>query len=115
MIDVATIRSIIEQYEKFGWELRRVFLTSELQAKVESVVDRLFRGVEVKQSDLDAAWFTRTAKNGGTAWELRALEESPFALIEVVDPDITADELELTLSATEQQLRDRRHSASNGN
>ena len=115
MIDVATIRSIIEQYEKYRWELRRVLLTSGLHAKVEGVVDKLFRGVEVKQSDLDAAWFTRTAKNGGTAWELRALEESPFALIEVVDPDITADELELTLSATEQQLRDRRHSASNGN
>lgn len=115
MIDIATIHSIIEQYEKFGWELRRVLLTSDLHAKVGTAKDELFKGVDISQSDLDAAWFTRAAKNGGTAWELRALQESPFALIEVVDPDITADELEFTLSATEQQLRERRHSAFNGN
>jgi hypothetical protein len=115
MIDIATIRSIIEQYEKFGWELRRVLLTSGLQEKVETAQNELFDGVEVRQSDLDAVWFTRAAKNGGMAWELRALQESPFALIEVVDRDITADELELTLAATEQTLRERRYSASNGN
>ena len=115
MIDIATIRSIIEQYEKFGWDLRLVLLTSELQKRLETSTDELFKGVEVKLCDLDAAWFTRAAKNGGTAWELRALQESPFALIEVVDPDSSADELDLILAATEQQLRDRRHSASNGN
>jgi hypothetical protein len=115
MIDVATIRSIIEQYKKFGWELRRVLLTPKLDAEIEIAKEELFKGVEIKQSDLDAAWFTRAAKNGGTAWELRALQESPFALIEVVDPDVIAEEIDLILAATEQQLRDRRHSASNGN
>jgi hypothetical protein len=115
MIDIPTIRSIIGQYEKYGWELRRVLLTSGLQAEVEAAKDKLFKGVEVRQGDVDAAWFTRAAKNGGTAWELRALHVSPFALIEVVDPDIAAEDLEQTLAATEQKLRDRRHSASNGN
>ena len=115
MIDAVTIRSIIEQYEKFGWALRRVLLTRDLRAKIGIAADELFKGVTVKQSDVDAAWFTREAKNGGTAWELRALQEFPFALIEVVDPDATTDEIELTLSDTEQKLRDRRHSASNGN
>lgn len=115
MIDIATIRSIIEQYERFGWELRRVLLTSGLQANIGAAIDELFKGVEVKENDIDAAWFTRGAKNGGTAWELRALQEFPFALIEVVDPDATTDEIELTLSETEQKLRDRRHSVSNGN
>ena len=115
MIDIATIRSIIEQYGKFGWELRRISLTPELQTKIGTAIDDLFNGVEVKRCDLDAAWFTRASKNGGTAWELRALQDSPFALIEVVDPNISADELEITLASTEQKLRERRHSASNGN
>jgi hypothetical protein len=115
MIESSMIRSIIEQYERFGWELRRVLLTPGLRAKIGTAVGELFKNVEIKGSDLDAAWFTRAAKNGGTAWELRALQESPFALIEVVGPDIMTDELDLTLAATEQQLRDRRHSASNGN
>lgn len=115
MIAPDGIRSILQQYEKFGWRLQRVLLTPELKNGIGDKTEQLFPNVYVKDADLDAAWFTREAKHGGTAWELRALQESPFALIEVVDRDTSDDELESRLAEVEHRLRDRRRPAFDGN
>ena len=115
MIKAEAIRAIVSQYEGFGWQLRKVLLQPQLRASLEADLNDLFDHVDVIESDLDAAWFTREAKDGGMAWELRALHESPFALIEVVDADVSNSELNDILSDAEARLRERRWSRGNGN
>jgi hypothetical protein len=115
MISAEAVRSIISQYERFGWQLRKVLLRPQLRDSIAGEMDDLFGTVEVIESDIDAAWFTRESKGGGTAWELRALHDSPFALIEVVDADVSDSELDEVLGGIEQQLRERRWSRGNGN
>lgn len=84
MIGVTQIQEILKQYDKHGWNLRRVLLSAPLR---ESKPAAIFGQVEVTESELDALWFARTAANGGEAWELRSLSTAPFALVEVFDDD----------------------------
>jgi hypothetical protein len=107
MIGDGAIKAIVEQYERFGWKLKQVLLTPELRAALGDQINDLFRGVKIRDAKIDAAWFTREAKHGGVAWELRALRETPFALIEVMDRDATQDDLDAMHSAVEQKLSER--------
>lgn len=89
MISVEQIREILAQYEKHGWTLRRVLLSDELRVRVYNELVSMTGGgaVEfVSSGDVEAAWFSRTSKNG-EAWELRHLSTTPFALFEVFDED----------------------------
>ena len=105
MIDAEGIRSIVQQYRRFGWELRRVLLTPEMEKHLGPAADELFGGIPVARSAINGAWFTRPSKHGRMAWEIRALEDLPYALIEVVDAGLTDAELENILSGTEEKLR----------
>ncbi|HYJ91739.1 MAG TPA: hypothetical protein VEV84_10545 [Pyrinomonadaceae bacterium] len=113
MIDEEGIRAIITQYEKFSWRLRRALLTSELRDRLGSSLTGLFGNAEIIDSDLDAAWFSRPSKGKSIAWELRRLDEFPFALVEVVD----IDSLELTevFERLEDDMRNRVRPRSQGN
>lgn len=104
MIDSASIREIIEVYKKHGWSLRRVLLSPQLRSFIGADVDELFGDAGLQNSDLDAAWFSRTTKNDGTAWEIRHLSAAPFALLVVVIDEQA--ELEKALLDTESRLRD---------
>jgi hypothetical protein len=111
MISDDSVKALLEQYERFGWTLQQVLLTPELRAALGSQINELFRGVNLRDAKIDAAWFTRESKHGGVAWELRELNESPFALIEVMDRDATKDELEAMRSVVEQKLGERQRAA----
>lgn len=115
MITAEAIRAIVSQYEKFGWRLQKVLLRPQLRESLDTELSALFGNVELVESDLDAAWFTRDSKGGRIAWELRALQDSPFALIEVVDIAASDDELSEIRQGVEKQLRERRQSRDNGN
>ena len=104
MIDAASIREIINVYAKHGWSLRRVLLSADLRASLGVETGGLFVGASLHPSDLDAAWFSREAKNDGTAWEIRHLSAAPFALLVVVQDE--AAELEDALLDTEERLRE---------
>jgi hypothetical protein len=100
VIEPQAIASVSAQYKKHGWTLRRLLLTDTAQA---SGLD-LEPAVQVSQSDLNAAWFTRSSTPGTEAWELRTLEGTPFALLEVIPDGTPADDLETALKGVEQRM-----------
>jgi hypothetical protein len=114
MIGAEDIEAIVSQYERFGWKLDRLLLTRDLAARLSGHANAIFSDTPVESSDLDAAWFTRASKGGGTAWELRALEAFPFAYVEVIPDDMSAEEQDEILQATEDKLRERRAQTAKG-
>jgi hypothetical protein len=107
MIGADDIAAILAQYESFGWRLERLLLSQDLESQLGDRVDQLFAETPIEACDLDAAWFTRGSSDG-TAWELRALEAFPFAYVEVIPDDMSADQREEILAETEEKLRERR-------
>lgn len=103
MIDAAAFGGIIALYDKHGWKLRLVLLSAPLKERLAGAVPT---GVEVKDSDLDAAWFSRSSRPESTAWEIRHLSENPFALVEVIENDTDEKEAEAVLSAAEAKMLD---------
>ncbi len=87
MTDASTIAEIIKTYQKYGWILRRVLLTSKSVRKLQRDKDALFGDAAIVDSVIDAAWFSRPPKSGGVAWEVRYLGDIPFALLEKVDEE----------------------------
>jgi len=85
MIVADEIEEIIATYRKYGWILRRVLLTEDLNAKLEGRTNNLFENVRIDRSEMDAAWFSRPPQIGGVSWELRYLGDIPFALLEKID------------------------------
>lgn len=106
MIGEDTVRSILAQYDRYGWKLRRVLLSSELQNQLGRAVATLFGDAEIAKSDIDAGWFSRASPRGSVVWELRWFSEFPFALLEVIGPDAEPNEIERILRETEDQLKE---------
>lgn len=105
MIDERQVQEILAQYQRHGWNLRRVLLSPATMAKL-SFAD-LFGQATVIATDFDAAWFSRGAADGGEAWELRTLSAAPFALIEVfedTDDEVVREEIRHEM---ETQMRER--------
>lgn len=105
-IDVA---SLVKQYEKHGWQIRRLLVASE---ELRSAVSSLkASGVvfEVVESDKDAVWFSRRSQEGREAWELRRLSGSPFALVAVIEDSSSEEERRAVLSETEDRMFDGSH------
>ena len=107
MISVDGIAAIIAQYERFGWRLRRVLLTPELRKQLGDTSSPLFRNAEIVNRDLDAAWFSRPSRGNGVAWEIRRLDDFPFALVEVIEVDADDDIADEVFSRLESDLRAR--------
>lgn len=99
MIDAESVKEIIAIYSKHGWLLRRVLLST----KSKNDLSGLFAGIEIRDSAIDAAWFSRPPRNGGVAWELRYLGNTPFALFEMADEN--AADFEQVLAAVVERLR----------
>jgi hypothetical protein len=114
MIGADGIRAILAQYEKYGWQLRRVLLSSWLRTSLGEEIVSLFASGDVIESDIDAAWFSRPSRGKSVAWELRHLNEFPFALLDVVDPNIDDKDLANVLEQTEDRLRERINSRKKG-
>jgi hypothetical protein len=93
-------RETVSTYSKYGWELRRVLLTTSSRTALENELDRI---PSVAGSDIDAAWFSRPAADSAVAWELRYLGETQYALLEYLNEN-DAD-FEERLTAVEQRLR----------
>lgn len=102
MIDLSAVTDIISTYEKHGWKLRRVLLS----AKLASIANRsdLFGRAEIRDSLIDGLWFSRRSRRGTEAWELRAISLSPFALLENIPDELSAEDAEDILHETEHRL-----------
>lgn len=92
MIEAAAISEILTQYKKHGWTLRRVLLSQKLREKLSPAAPDVFGEVEIIDSSLDAAWFSRRSKPEFEAWEIRHLSSTPFALVEVLENSFSAEQ-----------------------
>jgi hypothetical protein len=102
-----SIRETIAMYSKHGWALRRVLLSVATAATLRDERADLFGAADVAESDIDAAWFSRTSTGSRVAWELRRLGGEPFALMEVVDDSAGADEIDDMIADVESRMRNR--------
>ena len=105
MIKAAQIAEILLLYKKHGWILRRVLLSEELRKNLGAAPATLFGAAEIRESAIDAVWFSRPPNAAQETWELRRLSVTPFALLEIFDADDEADIREETLAEVESQMK----------
>jgi hypothetical protein len=97
-------REIIATYRKHGWEPRRALLRETSQDEVSSVLEGQ---IEIAPAPIDAIWFSRPSSNQREAWELRLIEESPYALFETFPADLSEEERERLRKEMEERARQR--------
>jgi len=101
MISSEQIHALLAQYEKHGWNLRRVLLSAEAR---ENLPNTLFGQIEIVLSELNALWFSRASFAGRETWELRHISDAPFALVEVFEADDEEDAREEARQEMQTQL-----------
>jgi len=98
---------LVATYRKHGWELRSALLQpathTELIAAEEA---QLLQGVPVRESPVEALWFSRPSHNKREAWELRLLAQTPYALFETFELDETEEERNDVRQEMEARMRD---------
>lgn len=104
MITTYQINEILELYRKFDWVLRRVLLTKDLRDYLETDIETLFADAQIIPSKVNAAWFSRPGKNKRESWELRALSENPFALLETFGEGDTEEHREKILAELQTRM-----------
>ena len=104
MIDAVSIREMIALYSKHGWTLRRVLLSEALRSRLSGEAGELFGEAEIRMAPLDAAWFARSSSPSSTAWEIRHLSPTPFALVGVLGDDMSEETAEELLAETERKM-----------
>ncbi|MGD9561555.1 MAG: hypothetical protein AB7F88_04710 [Pyrinomonadaceae bacterium] len=105
MIGREAIEQILSQYTKHGWTLRRVLLSEQVRKHLPGIDER-FEKAEISASELDGLWFSRSSRPGITAWELRHLAETPFALVENVPDTADAEAADTVLKSVEIKMID---------
>lgn len=95
---------LVATYRKYGWELRSVLLQPVTLAVLQKT--ELLDKVPVKESSVDALWFSRPSHNNREAWELRLLSQTQYALFEAFEPDETEEERDDMKLEMEARLRD---------
>ncbi len=90
MSNIKLIDELIRQYEKFGWETQSLLLTEETQ---KGITKKTLDDFEIKTASFDAIWFSRLSKNQKTAWELRHINENPYALFELIEEEQELDKV----------------------
>jgi hypothetical protein len=106
MISAGQIAEILSLYERHGWILRRVLLSSKLKNHLADSLEKLFGEAQIVSSDIDAMWFSRLKRNHQESWELRRLSEIPYALLAVFDAEEEEEKIrEETLREIELKMK----------
>jgi hypothetical protein len=103
MNQVERIREIVATYQKHGWRLERLLLRPETSAELAG---ELTEGAAVREAEVDALWFARASHTGRTAWELRLVAETPYALFETFEADEADEDREEVRREMEARLAD---------
>jgi hypothetical protein len=99
-------QQIISTYRKHGWTLRRVLLRQQTRAELSLQSETLFADATIKDAEVDALWFARTSHGQREAWELRLINETPYALFEIFEIDESEEDREDLRLEMEARLRD---------
>ncbi|HYO99452.1 MAG TPA: hypothetical protein VER76_04635, partial [Pyrinomonadaceae bacterium] len=77
-------RETLATYRKYGWQLARVLMRPATLAELRAATGgEEFESLPARESSVDALWFVRPAAGGRESWELRLVNESPYALFEM--------------------------------
>lgn len=98
---------LVATYRKHGWELRSALMQPSTLAELQAQEAQLLNPVDVRESPVDALWFSRPSSNNREAWELRLLEQTQYALFEAFEADET--EMQREEARTEMEARLREH------
>jgi len=93
-------------YRKHGWNLHSALLKSSTRAELEADEPALLANVPVRDSEVDALWFSRPSHNNREAWELRLLAQTPYALFENFEPEETEEERDEVKQEMEARMRE---------
>ena len=99
-------KEIIANYERHGWELRRVLLKPATRADLNEQATEIFNEATLVDAEVDALWFARPSHAGREAWELRLVTEQPYALFEAFEADETEAEREEARIEMENKMRE---------
>jgi len=97
---------LVATYRKHGWELKRALLQPATRAVVNAKEADILAPVTIKEDVIDALWFARPSNNNRTAWELRLLAETQYALFETFEADENEEQREEMRLEMEARLRD---------
>lgn len=104
MSTAVALNEIVKTYQNYGWTLRRVILTAETRQRLVGEIAVIEKSVLIETADINALWFSR--QNGDNeAWELRALNSSPYALFESFAAHISPIERERVRREMEERLK----------
>jgi hypothetical protein len=103
MSDIEVIVNLADQYAKHKWALRRILLSATSFEGLSNGCKTQFPDAEVLVREIDAIWFSRKNK-GSETWEIRRIGSPPFALVDVVDDAVSADERENRLASLEFEM-----------
>ncbi len=107
MISQIAVEQIIKLYRQHGWHLQRVLLTADSSKSFADTPEIIFGAAEIIESEMDGAWFSRASNAEQTAWELRHLSASPFAMMEMIDNELGAEERQEILEMIEDRLSEK--------
>ena len=84
-------KEIVASYRKHGWQLRRVLMCEETRGHFAESSEPGFEGLIAEVAEVDALWFARPSHAGREAWELRHVSETPYALFEAFEADVSEE------------------------
>lgn len=99
-------KEIIANYQRHGWELRRVLIKPATRADLNQQASEIFGKANLVDAEVDALWFARPSYAGREAWELRLVAEQPYALFEAFEADETEEEREEARIEMENKMRE---------
>jgi hypothetical protein len=97
---------LVATYQKHGWVLKGALMQVVTRAELSPAQLASLESAHVKESTIDALWFSRPSHHNREAWELRLVAETQYALFETFEADETEaqrDEVRLEMEA---RLRD---------
>jgi hypothetical protein len=97
---------LVATYRKHGWELRGTLLQPATLAELNAEAALQLEGLMIRESPVDALWFSRPSHQNREAWELRLLAQTPYALFETFEPDETEEERKDVRSEMEARMRE---------
>jgi hypothetical protein len=97
---------VVATYRKHGWELKRALLQPSTRAEISAKEADILAPITIKDDVIDALWFGRPSNNNRTAWELRLLAETQYALFETFEADENEEQREEMRLEMEARLRD---------
>ena len=97
---------LVAMYRKHGWVLKSALLHPYTHAELSAKHATELEPLPVKESPVDALWFSRPSHENRQAWELRLLSETQYALFENFEPDETEEQREEMRMEMEARMRD---------